>query len=163
MNGNHGWSFRLGHFGPVDVRLHASFFFVAIFILFVGRLEASDGGQPVWLAEWSVAVLLVSVVLHEAARLLTAFHFGGYAREVVLGPLGGLAPVHVPGRPRCEFAASLAGMGAAAALCLVCLPALLTPDAPGLAQLLNPLAPAIVDNSAALVFRVNWLLLLVNL
>ena len=162
MNGNRGWSLRLGRLGPIDVRLHASFVFFAIFALYVGWLNEGVGASS-RLAEWSIAVLIVSVLLHESARLLTAFHFGGYVRQVVLGPLGGLARVHVPGRSRCELAATLAGTFAAAAMCAACVPALHVADAAHLARLLNPFAPVAIDGAVMLVFRINWLLMLVNL
>ena len=45
-----------------------------------------------------LGILFVSVLLHEIAHALAAVWVGGHADQIVLWPLGGLAPPQVPAR-----------------------------------------------------------------
>jgi Zn-dependent protease len=162
------WSVSLGRWGGVQVRLHAFFLLFAVLTLYFAVDSGSGGHELVWQGFAALGILLVSVLLHEWGHCLAALHFGGRADEIVLGPLGGLAPVQVPPAPMPERVAALAGPAANLILALVCLP-LLVAKGVDVVGLLNPLAPNAILSGAAwlvlvkLTFWINWLLLLVNM
>ena len=168
-------SIPLGRWGGVEVRLHALFVLFAVFTLF---LAVMGTGEPstVWLAWASLGVLFVSVLLHEIGHLQAALRLGGDADRMVLAPLGGLAPVHVPFDNRSELLAHLAGPAVNAAVCLICLPLVISKGSlSAVPQLLHPLQPTPIFQPVGtapdpawvtgvkLTFWINWLLFLVNL
>ena len=72
-------------------------------------------------------ILFVSVLLHEFGHCFAARATGGDAHEVLLWPLGGLASVELPDRPRSHLLTAAAGPAvnvvlavAAGLLLLVC-------------------------------------------
>jgi len=162
------WSVSLGRWGGVQVRLHAFFLLFAVLALY---LAFDPRWGPNHLGAHGAAalgILLVSVLLHEWGHCLAALHFGGRVDEIVLGPLGGLAPVQVPAAPLPERVAALAGPVANLMVALLCLPLLLVKEV-DVVGLLNPLFPRAVFTGdtwlvgVKLTFWINWLLFLVNL
>ena len=127
----------------------------------------------IWLATASLFVLYVSVLLHEVGHLFAAKQFGGGAEQIVLGPLGGLAPVRCPRDPRSEMLVHLAGPIVNLAVAWgICFPLLvLRGDGSRVLGLLDPLSPNyLVDPTATpwqslvpLAFWINWCLVIVNL
>lgn len=96
-----GGSFKVARVADVDVKVHV------LFVLFVGlsMLSTSDpAGQAVFFL-----VLFGSVLVHELAHVLGARRMGGDADEVILWPLGGLAPLRLPQGWRPDLVASAAG------------------------------------------------------
>src|SRR5262249_25096555 len=82
------------------------------------------GAQPPYLwvdAIVLVALLFVSVLFHEFAHCFAARAVGGDANEVLMWPLGGLANVELPHRPRAHFLCAAAGPASNFLLCIVCL------------------------------------------
>lgn len=164
------WSLSLGRWAHVQVRLHAFFLLLGVFVLHV----ASVGTWPLWYALSLLAILLVSLVLHEAAHVLAARRCGGRAEQVLIWPLGGLYAAEPPADARAELLVAAAGPLLNLLAAAATLPALLILKKWTIWQLVNPLvAPYWAANAAlpvghlaeclALVFWLNWLLFLVNL
>ena len=107
MNSAHGnWSLCIGHWREAEVRLHVLFPLVALSALFITRnVEQVDER----LVGWALLVLLVSVALHDLARLVIALRVGGQASTIVLGPIGGLSQVQLPADPPAHLLTAMAG------------------------------------------------------
>lgn len=113
-------------------------------------------------------IFLFSVLIHEAAHIFMVRATGGSGDEILLWPLGGLAAVHPAPDFRSQFLTPAAGPLANLLLCLlVALPVLQSPYA---ADVFYPFALPVAQFSAtpllellAVVFWMNWLLLLINL
>jgi stage IV sporulation protein FB len=172
MRDANSWTLNCGWWGGVRVRAHASLLIVAVLAVYlVDRVfPARDdfAMRLLYPALW-MAILLVSVVLHELGHLIAAWRLGGAIDLVVIGPLGGMNPPHVPHQPQREIAVALAGplvnfilAASAAAGLFAC-----GTNIHGL--LLQPLYPTtLLDGSAWLValnmvLWVNWVLFVVNL
>jgi CBS domain-containing protein/Zn-dependent protease len=81
-----GWSFPLGRWFGVDVRIHA-FFLALTGPCFLGATSLNLGlwrGVMLWL------LLLLVVVVREAVRAMGAAYFGLQIRNILLLPTGGL-------------------------------------------------------------------------
>jgi Zn-dependent protease len=80
-----------GRLFGTDIRIHVTFLFLLFFIW----LTESGPHGPVYPARGValVAIVLVSVALHELAHLFMAFRLGIKPRSVVLLPLGGVSLV----------------------------------------------------------------------
>jgi Zn-dependent protease len=158
------------------------FLLFAAFALFLGwnadNSTAGDANQHagLTLAAISLAILFVSVLLHEIGHLQTAAFFGGSLDDMVLAPLGGLTSLRPPRNPRHEVFAHLAGPLVNLILALICI-APLTAFAPASGGssvpwgLLNPLEPyGITGKPEQLSWDclrlgawINWMLAVVNL
>jgi Zn-dependent protease len=157
------WNLPLGRWGGVQVRLHF------IFILFaVVALHLADRADLLGYAAMSLAILLVSVVLHEFAHCFAAWKTGGHADQIILWPFGGLMHVNVTQDPQIEFVTALAGPVVNLAVCLILLPAIIASQS-GVMSLLNPLSPPVPlvqlgwQDGLRMTFWINWLLAIVNL
>jgi stage IV sporulation protein FB len=168
MGGAGAGSISLGRWLGIPVRLHVSFFFLAIFLLFVFTRSpfnnmAAHGGLL-------ILVWFLCAILHEAGHCIAVARLGGRTDGVVLTPLGGLSHYTYLQEPHRELIAAMAGplasfCGWFAGACLLFALGDVT-----LVGLLNPLAPqGLFDNAAAvriaLRFSVflNWTLVLINL
>jgi Zn-dependent protease len=170
MRDHVSWSISLGRWGGIRVRLHMAFLLFAAFTYYLSWREADARAlsSPDWITVASLAVLLVSVLLHELGHLWAASRVGGNVDPIVLGPLGGLGRIAESPHPRAALLAHLAGPFANLVVCLVCVPVLMwaSADVPGL---LHPLAPeGLTAGSQTIVvvklgFWINWGLALVNL
>ena len=88
-------SIRLFQFSGIDVFLHWSWFFVAVY-------EISSRGKRYPSLLWNVIeylFLFVIVLLHEFGHALACRQVGGRADKIMLWPLGGVAYVDPPPRP----------------------------------------------------------------
>lgn len=103
------WSARLGRIAGIDVRLHASF---ALICLWIGWLSWRETGS-LWGVLNGVALVLLlflCVLLHEFGHALTAQRFGIRTRHITLWPIGGVALLEaIPDRPGQEVLIALAG------------------------------------------------------
>ena len=88
-------SIRLFRFAGVDVFLHWSWFFVALFEI-NGR--AGTYSSITWNVLEYLALFLI-VLLHEYGHALACRQVGGTANQIVLWPMGGVAYVDPPPRP----------------------------------------------------------------
>lgn len=115
MNSAHGnWSLCIGRWREAEVRLHVLLPLVALSAFFLTRnIEQLDephlGHFDERLVGWALLVLLVSVALHDLARLVTALRVGGQASAIVLGPIGGLSKVQLPADPPAHLITAMAG------------------------------------------------------
>jgi Zn-dependent protease len=152
----------------VYVRLHVLFLlFAACTLFYVTTLGL--GQMSPWVVAGSMGILLASVVFHELGHYFAAVRLGGGGEEIVLGPLGGLAPMRPPHEPRAELIVHLAGPLVNLSICLVAGATLLAIEPEELKDCLNPLAPrGLIGDSGwltglKLTFWINWILLLANL
>ena len=165
------WSISLGRWWNVHVRVHMFFLLFGAFTLYLSAQAFADDAwnAPKWLGPGCVLILLVSVLLHEVGHVFVARKLGGLGDEIVIGPLGGLAPVRVPYEPQWELVSVLAGPLVNSGICLLLAGYLSLEGSVDLLGLLNPLSPSnIVSGPIAvdicrLAFWINWMLLLVNL
>lgn len=168
MTDSRAWSVNLGSWGGVQVRLHALFFLVAIFALYISS-HGTDDRELLWYGLATLVILFGSVLLHESAHCLAAIRMGGRAKEIIIGPLGGLAQISLPADPRSHWGTALAGPLANLLLCAMIFPVLFLLRETHLWGLLNPLFPdSVVEGPwrvvlLKLAFWVNWVLVLVNL
>ncbi len=163
------WSLFLGRWAGVQVRLHVLFLLFAVFAIY---FAAQDSGQGMLAYTFAgLGVLLLSVVLHEAAHCFAARAMGAGQRPLmmVLWPLGGL--VHqCPSRdPSRELWLGMAGPLANLTACLFLAPLVVVLGHAGLLSLFNPLAPPVpvsglsLGDGVSLAFWINWLLVVANL
>jgi len=146
------------------------FLLFAAFTFYLSRFAAdeADPSSLDLIALQSLAVLFVSVLLHEMGHAWAAFRLGGYVEQIVIDPLGGIGSIKGVINPGRELLAHAAGPFANLVVCVLCTPVLLVMPSDVLG-LLHPLAPAgLTVGSTTLVllklaFWVNWLLLVLNL
>src|SRR5271156_3689361 len=86
MEDMRGWSFPIGRFLGVDVRIHTFFLLILGLSISYASMTGSTGGRgfALWL------LLLLAVVVREVARANAAAWFGLDIRSVLLLPVGGL-------------------------------------------------------------------------
>jgi Zn-dependent protease len=88
-------SIRLFRLAGIDVFLHWSWFFVALYEI---QSRRQKYGSVAWNAAEYLA-LFVIVTMHEFGHALACRSVGGRAERIVLWPLGGVAYVDPPQRP----------------------------------------------------------------
>src|SRR5712692_4399243 len=105
------WSVPLGHLFGITIRVHVLFPLVAVGLILREAFPREGVSLPgLWLeACMLMAVLFVSVLLHEFGHCFGARMVDGDAHEILLWPLGGLAAIEVPHTPRANFVTALAG------------------------------------------------------
>ncbi len=81
-----GWSFPVGHYFGVEVRIHAFFLLLLAMAIAAGSLAGANNGRVLvlWL------LLLSAVAVREIARALAAAWNGLELRSILLLPTGGL-------------------------------------------------------------------------
>lgn len=164
------WSVSLGRWNGLHVRVHMFFLLFVVFTIFLSWTGSSSEltDRVDWLATQMVAILFVSVLLHELGHVFAANRLGGYVDEIVIGPHGGMGSLDRFFDGRSELYAYLAGPLVNLAICLVCLPVILATSG-NVLGLLHPIAPVGLQNSPSvevfvrLTFWINWVLLLLNL
>jgi Zn-dependent protease len=126
MHDPFAWSIPVpGRLFGITVRIHWLFPFVALaWILHVAFYKPYKEyviPEGLWIdACILMGVLFVSVLLHELGHCFAARWVHGDAQEVLLWPLGGLAAVDVPHRPRAHFLTAAAGPAVNLVLALIC-------------------------------------------
>jgi Zn-dependent protease/CBS domain-containing protein len=81
-----GWSFPLGRWMGVDLRIHT--FFILLFGLCL--LSTSLVNVATWRAITLWLILLLTVIVREIARVIVASYHGVQLRSILLLPIGGL-------------------------------------------------------------------------
>lgn len=102
------WSWNIGRFLGIDVRVHATFLLLVLWVSF----RALEQGGTLIAAAMAIAFLLAvfaSVLLHEFGHALTARAYGVPTRQIILSPLGGLAQIDGSLPARAELWVALAG------------------------------------------------------
>lgn len=184
MNGSAAgsWSFSLGRWGGVEVRLHLHFPLLALTAMLAvawsqrfyvtGRLTEHNLGR-VELNFWGVVaglgILLASVVLHEVGRLVVARRVGGRTTLIVLGPTGGWSQPTLPADPPAHLVTALVGPVVYLSLAVSAACVLAIHGQNDVLPLLSLLSPqfesgvSAVQFAAQLTVWINFWLLLVNL
>jgi Zn-dependent protease len=87
-----GWSFPIGRFLGVDVRIHTFFLILLGLSISYASISGTTGGRGfgLWL------LLLLAVVVREIARAIGAAWFGLELRSILLLPIGGLMSYATP-------------------------------------------------------------------
>lgn len=107
-----GWSFPLGRWFGVHLRVHTLFVLLLVLCIVSTNLTA----LPLWRGILLCVAIFSAVLLREVARLITASYFGIGMRSVLLLPIGGLASYATPNssergeKGRAQIAIALAGM-----------------------------------------------------
>jgi Zn-dependent protease len=128
----------------ITVRVHWLFPFVALgWILHTALYKPYPEYNPpegLWLdAAVLMLVLFFSVLAHEFGHCFAAGAVHGNAQEILMWPLGGLANVEVPHRPRAHFLTAAAGPAVNLLLCVACALLLLVVSDRALQPPWNPL------------------------
>ena len=87
-----GWSFPLGRWFGVDLRIHMFFLLLLGFCL----LSTSVSGVASWRGIMLWCVLLMVVLVREIARVISAAYYGLQLRSILLLPIGGLFSYNNP-------------------------------------------------------------------
>jgi stage IV sporulation protein FB len=163
------WSLSLGRWWGVPVYLHIFFLLSALLALaFITLPEPDLFGVSLLM----VAILLVSVTLHEVGHALAAIRVGGKVDAIVLGPIGGLMSPRVPDEPEIHVFVALAGPIVHLLIAVAAATALAIAGDRQLLALLNPLTtpPDLLEDGASmwlvaakLTLWLNWILMLLNL
>lgn len=105
----------------VPVVIRPSWFFFAVYLVLSGQAvlrDTWDAGTAYLLSTSLVLVLLLSVVLHEAAHCLVARAFGLPVRSITVGLLAGLTEITEPPQtPAREYAVAISGPMVSLLLC----------------------------------------------
>src|SRR5215211_2455372 len=143
------WSLRLGRWRGVEVRLHLHFPLLALVVLLAASMPSQFMlGLPrmnVPAALMGLAILVASVVLHEAARSLVARRVGGRTNLVVLGPTGGWAQPHLPSDPPAHLVTAVAGPLTYLAIIVTAAVVLALTGEQNLLHLFSPFSPRFLE------------------
>lgn len=160
------WSLPLGRWWGVAVYLHVFFVVSALLAFAFLRPDA----ELLVAGLMMVAVLLVSVTLHEVGHSLAAVRVGGKVDAIVLGPVGGLISPRVPDEPEIHLFVALAGPIVHLLLAVSAAAVLAGAGNKDLIGLLNPFATPenLIEGTKAIVAAkltlwLNWILMLLNL
>jgi len=102
------WSFPIGRLFGSELRIHATFFLLILWIATAAWLAA--GPEQALVNVVFILALFACVVAHEFGHALMARRFGIATPDITLLPIGGLARLErMPEDPRQEIAVALAG------------------------------------------------------
>lgn len=103
------WSWKIGEFAGIGVYIHATFWLLILFILYIHWHEGHTL-MTTLAGVIFVLAIFVCVVLHEFGHALTARKFGIQTRDITLLPIGGLARLErMPEDPKQELWVASAG------------------------------------------------------
>jgi Zn-dependent protease/predicted transcriptional regulator len=87
-----GWSFPVGRFLGVDIRIHTFFLLLLVLAISYSSVSGSTGarGFGLWM------ILLAAIAIREIARAIAAAYLGLELRSVLLLPTGGLQTYTTP-------------------------------------------------------------------
>ncbi len=162
MNERLNWmlpSFEIVRLGTLRIRMDLSFFLVGAYFLF--RFGWMLGAA-------ALAILMVSVLLHELGHVCLARMTGGSATEIRLSPIGGLATVQ-PGRGTWASVVTTAGGPFVNLVICLAVPWILPSDSyrSALVPFTFPLTKLDLEqlpsDLGVITFFVNWMLFLINM
>jgi stage IV sporulation protein FB len=134
------WSFPVGRILGTEVRIHATFFLLLLWIGVAGFLEG--GSRDAIVSLLFILALFACVVLHEFGHTLMARRYGISTPDITLLPIGGMARLErMPEKPAQEIAVALAGPAVNVAIwAVIVLVFGATTDLQSLAELEDPAA-----------------------
>lgn len=102
------WSFTVGRVGETVVRIHVTLVVLLAWYAWGGwRVAGAQGAVDQLLF---IALLFLSVLLHEFGHIRAARHYGIPTPDVILTPIGGVARIaRMPDKPIQELVIALAG------------------------------------------------------
>ncbi|MBU0637428.1 MAG: site-2 protease family protein [Planctomycetes bacterium] len=157
-----GGAVKLGRLFDVTIRVHVLFF------VLMGYWLITAGAY--WQSQLAFCVMLFTIVLvHEFGHCLGARAVGGYAHDILMWPLGGLAYASAPMRPWPQFVTVACGPLVNVVFCIVSAAVLMAATGTVTAVSPNPFAGPSMALTAEwqgyvwLFFRVNYILLCFNL
>ena len=103
------WSFRIGTIWGIRIRLHLLFVLGGIVVVFYEWSGSNGGWTNMAYGLGALGLLFVIVLFHEFGHCFGARSVGGYAEEILLWPLGGLASVSPPHTARAHLITAIAG------------------------------------------------------
>lgn len=142
------WTFPIGRFFGITVRVHLLFPLVCLGLVL--RYAYLDKANTGWWIDAAVimGLLFLLVLLHEFGHCFAARYVNGEANEVLLWPLGGLARVDVPHTPWANFVTAAGGPLVNVGVCILCALALAFAFDVSLQPFWNPFHPLPVRDSA---------------
>ena len=162
------WSFVLGSFRGIRIRVHLSFLILAGLFCLTSALR-SGPREMLMISLPLMAMIFISVLLHEFGHCFACRSVGGDADDILMWPLGGLATCRPPHRPAEHLVTAAAGPAVNFAIMLCLLPVIFLMKIWHI-SLLNPLTlfPEFQGVSQAgeyvwIAFKLNYVLLLFNL
>ena len=168
------WSFSLGRWRGVEVRLHVHFPILVLLTLWLAslpRLEQSLDPDVFTIpnASLGLVILLASVLLHEGMRALAACRVGGRTNLIVIGPTGGWSQPHLPPDPPAHLVTAMAGPLTYLVIIISAACGLAIAGEDNLLHIFSPFAPKFTHHDSfglmamQITVWVNTWLLLVNL
>jgi Zn-dependent protease len=104
------WAATIGTIRGVKIRIHATFVVVILWAIYNWGINSRWGTSGALFGVLLIALLFVSVVLHELAHSFVAMLYGVQVREIELSPIGGMSKMEsVPAKPYQEFIMAVAG------------------------------------------------------
>ena len=100
------WSFKVGSLFGITIRVHLLFVLGGLVVLFH---ELGENGQGFIYGFGSLALLFLIVLVHEFGHCFGARFAGGFADEILMWPLGGLAYTSPPHTARANLITAIAG------------------------------------------------------
>ncbi|HVU37764.1 MAG TPA: M50 family metallopeptidase [Opitutales bacterium] len=101
-------SMKLLRVGGISLELHPTFYLLPLYVAVLGWFD--EGLRGVWTGLLALALVYISVVLHEFGHALTARRLGIGVRHIVLTPVGGMALLEqLPRNPVKELLIVVAG------------------------------------------------------
>lgn len=103
------WSWKIGNFGGIDLKIHATFALIILWVLY-NNIAAGDDLSATIESLLFVLTIFTCVVLHEFGHALTAKKYGIETADIILLPIGGVARLkQMPEDPIQELWVALAG------------------------------------------------------
>lgn len=126
-------SFRIARLFDITIRVHVLFVVWIAYRLFTERADVA--GEALFLG-----MLFGIVLLHEFGHCFGARMVGGYAENILMWPLGGLAYAHAPMRPWPQFVTVAAGPAVNVIFCLLSAAAIFAVSGGRVLPSVNPLS-----------------------
>ncbi len=100
-------SIRVARIGGIDIRMHWTFLFLVILVVWV---NSSGGVSTVGVGLLWITAVFASVLVHEYAHCVVARRRGAVVQDILLLPVGGLSQLKkMPERPADELAIAIVG------------------------------------------------------
>lgn len=104
------WATTIGTIRGVKIRIHATFVLIILWAVYNWGISSRWGTSGALFGVLLIALLFVSVVLHELAHSSVAMLYGVQVREIELSPIGGMSIMEsLPAKPHQEFVMAVAG------------------------------------------------------